>query len=209
MKVDRTPFNEMLEMAELAANGHRERRQLEFRISISYVTLLSLALYQLIKLTPGETGFIDVSWWMIILLCVVLSFLHWIYLDWLNTLHIASNNDVRRRDFYLKKAEVIAYYRSKSSDSDFVPSSTQTVTYNLGAGNSRKVSESELFDQTEPDIYIRSRRQGTPPPKFCRNVHFLFPASFATLMAVSLIVALILKTGLGNAIKSFVLWVLL
>lgn len=196
MKVDKKLLDEMLAIAEFAANGHRERRQLEFRISISYITLLSLALYQVIKLNAAGTG--NVPWWVIILVCVLLIALHWKYLDWLYTLHIASNNDVRRRDFYLKKAEVIAYYRSKNSDSDFVPSFTEIVTINLGAGDSQEMSERELFDQKEPNIYIRSKDQGTPPPKWYRNVHFLFPAFFSVLMAASLIVALIFKTGLAS-----------
>ena len=210
MKVDKAPFYEMLEMAELAANGHKERRQLEFRISISYITLLSLALYQLIKFTPGETGFIGVPVWIIVIACAALLGLHVVYCWWLRYLHVASNNDVRRRDFYLKKAEVIAYYRSKNADANFVPSfSGKTVMINLGAGAGREISEGELFDEMEPDIYIRSKKKGTPPPKLCKNVHLLFPTFFATLMAASLIVALILKTGLGDAVKSVMLWIIL
>lgn len=199
MKVDKKLLDEMLAIAGFAADGHRERRQLEFRISISYITLLSLALYQVIKLNALEPG--NIPWWIVVLVCVLLSALHWKYLDWLYTLHIASNNDVRRRDFYLKKAEVIAYYRLKNSDADFVPSFTEIVTINLGAGDSREMSESELFSQREPDIYIRSKNQGTPLPKWCKNVHFLFPASFSILMAASLIVAIIFKTGLASSIR--------
>ncbi|MDE0313350.1 MAG: hypothetical protein OXM61_00480 [Candidatus Poribacteria bacterium] len=203
MKIDKTVFDKMLAMADYAAKGHIERRQVEFRISISYITLLSLALYHVIKL--DGTG--DVPE-LVALVCVLLLALHCVYCNWLFTIHTASNNDVRRRDFYLKKAEVIAYYMSKNSDSDFIPSSTETVVVNLGAGDSREMSESELFDQREPDIYVRSKRIGTPPPKWFKNVHFLFPTSFATLMALSLIVALIAKT-IGGAIKSVALQILL
>ena len=207
MKVDKKLLDEMLAIAEFAANGHRERRQLEFRISISYITLLSLALYQVIKFNAAETG--NVPWWIIVLVCVLLSALHWKYLDWLYTLHIASNNDVRRRDFYLKKAEVIAYYRLKNSDSGFVPSFTEIVTINLGAGDSQEMSESELFDQREPNIYIRAKNQGIPPPKWYKNVHFLFPAFFSILMAASLIVAIILKSGLACSIWHILLQIFL
>lgn len=204
MKINKNILNEMLTIAELASSGHKERRQLEFRISISYITLLALALYQLIKFSPEEND-LSVPLWIIVTVCVLLLTLHWKYCEWLYAIHVASNNDVRRRDFYLKKVEIIAYYMSKSSDSDFAPSNTNTITINLGAGDSRELSERELFDQSEPDIYIRSKNQGTPTPKWYKNVHFLFPAFFATLMAVSLIGTLILKTGLGYAIKSILL----
>ncbi len=203
MKIDKTSFDKMLAMADHGAKGHIERRQVEFRISISYITLLSLALYHVIKL--DRTG--DVPQ-LVALVCVPLLALHFVYCNWLFTIHTASNNDVRRRDFYLKKAEVIAYYMSKNSDSDFIPSSTETVVVNLGAGNSKEMSESELFDQREADIYVRSKGEGTPPPKLFKNVHLLFPTFFATLMALSLISALIVKT-IGSTIKSVVLQILL
>jgi hypothetical protein len=42
-------FQEMLQLAEFGAKRLEERRSVEFRIFISYITLLVLALYQLIK----------------------------------------------------------------------------------------------------------------------------------------------------------------
>ena len=46
---DQNKFQEMLQLAEFGAKRLEERRSVEFKIFISYTTLLVLALYQLIK----------------------------------------------------------------------------------------------------------------------------------------------------------------
>ena len=46
---DQNKFQVMLQLAEFGAKRLEERRSVEFRIFISYITLLVLALYQLVK----------------------------------------------------------------------------------------------------------------------------------------------------------------
>ena len=125
---DHANFDKMLALAELGAKQHNDRRQVEFRIFISYITLLALAFYQLIKVNN-----FNVSWWVIGLAALVLGGVHALYWKWQSIIHIASNNDVRRRDFYLKKAECIAYHLSQNTNSNFTPSLTKPVIVNLGA----------------------------------------------------------------------------
>lgn len=48
-KADKNEFQKMLQLAEFGAKRLEERRSVEFRIFISYITLLVLALYQLLK----------------------------------------------------------------------------------------------------------------------------------------------------------------
>lgn len=111
-------------------------------------------------------------------------------------MHIASNNDVRRRDFYLKKAECIAYHMSQNLNTNFVPSSTKRVILNLGAtNNTDPVTERELFKQSEPDIYIFSKKLGTPLPKWCKDLHYLALITGPTTLFLLLVAILILKKG--------------
>ena len=168
MNTDRANFDSMLEIAEIAEQWHHNRRQLEFRIMISYTTLLALVLYHVVK--PREASVSFAAYWVIILIgCLGLFFVLMIYWRWQYIFHIASNNDVIRRDFYLKKAEIILYHMSQSRYSQFVPHSTRTVIINLAAGTSTEVSEVELFNQPEPDIYIPSKKNKASPPKWYKN----------------------------------------
>jgi len=183
-------FNEMLALADFAEKSHNDRRQVEFRITISYITFLVLALYQVIKPRTAELD-LDVSWWVIGIASFVLLLTHICYCWWQRTFHIASNNDVRRRDFYLKKAECIAYYMSQNPDSNFIPSSTRKVLINLGAGKSTELTEHQLFKEKEPDIFIRSKGTGTSLPKW--SVYSLLPLSASTTLLILLIVTLVLK----------------
>ena len=192
MNADKANFDSMLAIADLAEQWHHNRRQLEFRIMISYTTLLALALYQVIK--PRETSIsFDAHWEIILIAGLALFFLLVIYCRWQYIFHIASNNDVRRRDFYLKKAEIILHHMSQFPDTQFVPHSTRMVVINLATEKSERMSEVELFNETEPDIYIRSRGIGTPPPKWYKNEHILVPLSFPVFLTVSLIVVLFAK----------------
>ena len=202
MDADKTNFDSMLAIAGMAEEWHNNRRQLEFRIMISYTTLLALAVYQVIK--PRESGldFFDVPWGWILTACLGLVFILGIYCRWQYTFHIASNNDVRRRDFYLKKAELILHHMSQYCDSQFVPHSTKTVIINLAAGMNNEMSEVELFNETEPDIYICSKEIGTPPPKWYTNWHILIPLAGPTMLTFLLIGALFVKADvIGNIIK--------
>ena len=198
MNTDKANFDSMLKIADMAEQWHHNRRQLEFRIMIAYTTLLALALYQVIKPRTPPVNF-DAYWEIILIGGLGLFVVLVIYWRWQYIFHIASNNDVRRRDFYLKKAEVILYHMSKFPDSQFVPHSIRTVIINLAAETSEEMSEVELFNETGPDIYIRSEKVGTPPPEWYKNDHILIPLAFPTILTFSLIVVLFVKANvLGN-----------
>ena len=46
---NRDNFERMVQLAEFGAKRHNERRQVEFRVFIAYMTLLVLAFYQIEK----------------------------------------------------------------------------------------------------------------------------------------------------------------
>ena len=48
-KFDENKFQAMLQLAEFGVKRMEQRRSVEFRIFISYITLLVLGLYQLVK----------------------------------------------------------------------------------------------------------------------------------------------------------------
>ena len=88
-------FDNMMKLAEYGADRHTERRQVLFRIFISYMTLLvvisGLILNNWEKNVLKEGLFIcGVS----VLLIGMLS----TYLPWLRKFYIASDYDVRRRE---------------------------------------------------------------------------------------------------------------
>ena len=99
--IDAANFDRMLELAEFGAKRHDQRRQIVFRIAIAYLTLLVLALYQSIK----NEGLLrsDAVWLIIFIICLIV--VHISYFFWQRTAFIAMINDVRRRDFYLMKAQ--------------------------------------------------------------------------------------------------------
>ena len=99
-------FERTLEIADFAAQRLENRRQYEFKIFISYVTLLVLAIYKhdLLKPSPGEC---------IGLVCG-LGVIHIFYILWTISLSVANRNDSDRRNFYLKKAQDISDFLLKS-----------------------------------------------------------------------------------------------
>lgn len=114
-------FEIMLALAEFGAKRMEQRRSVEFRIFISYTTLLVLALYQLIKQSPITIESLiyqlirqnpaPIEWG--ILGAVILFFalfIHIIYVIWQVGVGIAMKNDATRRNFYLRKAECISGY---------------------------------------------------------------------------------------------------
>ena len=60
-KADKNEFQKMLQLAEFGAKRLEERRSVEFRIFISYITLLVLALYQLVKEKNPIHDFLNLS----------------------------------------------------------------------------------------------------------------------------------------------------
>ncbi len=115
-------FQLMLQLAEFGVRRMEERRSVEFRIFISYITLLVLALYQLIK---PQNPIHDFFGWITqkdsvnfriyegVILYVLALFLHTIYVMWQVGIGIAMNNDSYRRNFYLKKVEDISGHSLK------------------------------------------------------------------------------------------------
>ena len=200
MNTDKSNFDSMLAIADIAEQWHNNRRQLEFKIMIAYTTLLALAFYQVIKPREPSVNFED-YWEVILIVGSGLLLVLVIYCRWQYIFHIASNNDVRRRDFHLKKAEVILHHMSQSPNSQFVPHPVKTVIINLAAGESHKMSEVELFNKTEPDIYIPSEKIGTPPPEWYENEHILIPLACPTLLTLSLIVVLFVRADVINNVK--------
>ena len=95
-------FEQTLQIADFAAQRLENRRQYEFKIFISYVTLLVLAIYKHNLLKP--------SLWALIGLC----FIHIFYILWTISLSVANRNDSDRRNFYLKKAQDILDFLLKS-----------------------------------------------------------------------------------------------
>ena len=110
-------FQAMLQLAEFGAKRLEERRSVEFRIFISYMTLLVLALYQLVKQgNPIHEFFelfvqkdaISLEGWEGVGLYLLALLIHIIYVMWQIGIGVAMDNDSHRRNFYLKKAENIS-----------------------------------------------------------------------------------------------------
>ena len=191
---DKDNFQRFFDFAELASKQHLDRRQLTFKVLISYVTLLALGFYQLIKFSIGANNPINFEnkWWLFV--CVGLVVMQAIYWKCLRTLHISSNNDVRRRDFYLKKAECIAYHLSRNPESAFKPSHSEELFLNMGALGSRgPISEYDLFAQREPDIYRESERQGFPMTKWYKDSHFTILIALPIALTVLLVFTIVIK----------------
>ena len=83
-----------MQIAKFAAERQQDRRQYEFKIFISYVTLLALAIW---KYKP-----IDGFCWIMAFM-VLGSYL--LYLLWLIRVSTANRNEGYRRDYYLQQAE--------------------------------------------------------------------------------------------------------
>ena len=180
--IDLANFDKMLELAEFGAKRHNERRQNYFRVIIAYITLLALGLYQTIK-NENELG---LSGWGMVFVIVLLLVLHWLYLRWLWVTLKASINDVRRRDFYLKKAESFSYHLSQNRFSDFSPKSSKYVKINFGSGASWKITERCLFKMRGPKIIGAYSCEEPPPPKCWKDVHFQTLAAVPTALAILL-----------------------
>ena len=104
-------FEQTLQIAEFAAQRLENRRQYEFKIFISYVTLLVLAIYEghHIEFSNDE---------VLYRLCVfgLLFVMHFFYILWTISLSVANRNDSNRRNFYLQKSEYISVSLLKKFD---------------------------------------------------------------------------------------------
>lgn len=117
-------FKKMLDLAEFGVKRMEERRTFEFRIFISYITLLVLALYQLLKQNPislksliadliGQEPTPFISSTEGIVICVVAFVMHIVYVMWQVGVGIAMENDAYRRNCYLRKAECLSGHSLK------------------------------------------------------------------------------------------------
>ena len=138
-------FENMMRLAEYGANRHTERRQVLFRIFISYMTLL-VVISGLI-MNNWEDDFIESNlfvWGVSVLLLGIFVCYWW----WLVRFYKASDHDVRRRDFYLTKAQIICYYMSEKLSPCY--SGCKNVYINLGGNKSYAISERCLFKRRGP-----------------------------------------------------------
>ena len=162
MNNDKDTCQQMVSIAELASNQHNDRRQITFRIAIGYTTLLALGIYLTTK-TPSQ-GIVPTEFNMPWIVSGLLAGMTFVYCWALRVLHVASNNDVRRRDFYLKKAECIVHHMSQNECSPFEPDTKDKyIIINLGVGKSKKpITERQLFNKKQPEIFIRSMKKICP-----------------------------------------------
>lgn len=185
--IDTANFDRMLDLAEFGAKRHDQRRQIVFRIAVAYLTLLVLALYQTIK--NENLLRLDVFWLIIYVICLVV--VHIFYCLWLRTVFIAMINDVRRRDFYLMKAQTIAYYLTQSRFSSFNPDPGQKVIVNFASERVWKTNERSLFKEREPTMIHRKTSSKKPgDPKLCKDTHFQMLIIGPTALAVLLLLKL-------------------
>ena len=180
---DRNNLEHMLELAKYGAERHNERRFVEFRIFISYITVLSLIFYHAIK---PEDAILQGQDDLVLSIVIVISLLtiHGFYFWWKRNFFIASINDVRRRDFYLLKAECLSYHLSKNLNVMFQPS-RRKVSLNQGGGKSCKMSESCLFKQPHPNVIEEPTWE-----KFWelrKDAHIWFQVVIPTLMLLGII----------------------
>ena len=185
---DSKNFENMLELAEFGANRHNERRQVLFRIFISYMTLLVVISGLILKhwnddVLENSVFTIGVSIFLFLLgLCYTL---------WLRTFSKASDHDVRRRDFYLAKAQVICYHMSKCLSQHY--SGCKQVYINLGGGKNYKISEKCLFKRRKPDINFEKYLKGPTQPTVWNNTHFWFHLCGPVGLTILIILALGIK----------------
>ena len=188
---DNRNLEHMLELSKLGADGHKERISLEFRIFVSYLTGLALLFYQvnkpedsILQNIPSENKLLLLS-----LSVCVLSLIHYLYCFWQKNISIALINDVRRRDFYLQKAQCLSYHLSRNSNTEFQASCTKTVSLNKGGGRSREpMTEADLFNERHPDI-IKKASWG----EFWEvlyDTHIWLQIGVPTLILISLIVTI-------------------
>lgn len=176
----------MMRLAEYGANRHGERRQVLFRIFISYMTLLVVISGLIMNNWKDDFIESELFVWGV---SALLSGMLFTYFRWLTMFYRASDYDVRRRDFYLTKAQVICYDVSKKLSQCY--SGCQEVYLNLGNDGSYKISERYLFKKPYPDIEPQTIVEGPCPAAVRYNRHFHFhlfaPAGLTILIVLALL----------------------
>ena len=195
-------FDRMMNLAEFGKDQHKERRDVIFRTFIAYITLLVVSFGVILRYMNYELFESGLSGKLLETLAAVVIGVFFIvlcvfYFRWLKSVYVASMFDVRRRDFYIRKAEVISYYLSK--DWAHNVDAEKTVMMNLGT-NSYELTEKELFEKRKPEIEEHISEENivekpeAPVPKTDKQFQFHCMASvgLTVLIEVSLIIKIIL-----------------
>lgn len=185
-------FERMIQLAEFGARRHDERRQVEFRVFISYNTLLVLAFYQIDKISDLDLNPLIPS--------AILLIVHLSYVLWELRISRSQVNDALRRNFYLKKAECILHHLREKPNESFNPRKDVSVMISLGRKIDRnskcseegKISEHELFEMYEPPIELVSPmwRVGKHLSQLWKDWSRPFQILIPTVLIVLLIFAL-------------------
>ena len=192
---DSKNFENMLELAKFGADRHNERRQVLFRIYISYMTLLVVICGLILKHWNDD---VLENYVFTIGVSIFLFLVGLFYSQWLRIFYKASDYDVRRRDFYLSKAQVICYYMSECLSQYY--SGCKQVDINLGGRRGYKISEKCLFKRRRPDIKTENylddppHLDDPPDPTVWNNWHFWFHFSGPIGLTILIILALIIST---------------
>ena len=186
--IDAANFDRMLELAEFGAKRHDQRRQIVFRVAIGYLTLLVLVLYQSIK----DENPLRLNTVGLILFAICLLVVHISYISWQRTAFIAMINDVRRRDFYLMKAQSIAYYLTRSQFSSFNPDPCEKVIVNFAGEKAWETDERTLFKEREPTmINKKTSCKKLCTPCLLKDTHFCALVIGPTVLAFLLVCQLV------------------
>ena len=174
-------FERLLSLAEFAAKRHEERRQVEFRIFITYLTFLAVIFYHFTKKEglvrdlitglglPVSSSPDPINPWVLIF---ALLLIHGVYFFWQTTIGIANQNDTRRRDFFLARAECIAQYFIKNPHSKTFRPSDQKKVQVVGDGKIVEKCETEFFKEQGPQIILPPytiRKMIEYSPKFWKD----------------------------------------
>ena len=197
---DLNNFESMMKLAEFGAHRHNERRQVLFRIFISYMTLLVIIAGLIMRHWKDEP--IE-SLWFVIPVSGFLGVLLCFYKKWLRVFYTASDYDVRRRDFYLIKAQVVSYHMSKGLSKCY--SDCEKVCINLANRNFYEISEKCLFDKRRPDINPdidpQTCKACPPKPTVSGNAHFWFHCCGPAGLTILIIFALF-----SRHLSKFIAW---
>ncbi len=141
-------FDQIMALAKFGAMQRDESTARIFKMFVSYMTFLVgvagfiLVSFQNEKKIDSRLTFLLTLAGIIALICMSC-----VYQKWLKTTYGSAIYSLRRRDFYLKKAEIVCYHASKKLNGDF--GTFEDVCVNLGSGFYRKTSEQRLIEKTK------------------------------------------------------------
>lgn len=100
---DRNKFNMMLDLAEFSAKRLEARRSVEFRMFISYMTLLLIVFYRFPVFSFDDISVLEK--WLLIASAIGI---HILYLSLQAGIAYANQNDATKRNYYSKIAESLS-----------------------------------------------------------------------------------------------------